>query len=220
MCVVIKKNSFLFGIRTTEYEACDRLSRDIQAQIVQRNAEPVQSEKYARISANTRLRLNQFTNELQQLSIRIKDVPLWVYFQITKQCKNLYYFLMEHLFRTIAEEERRRRQIETLQSKLIQLQTQFSNVNGAASISRTQLFHKQGGSLWNDNDDDDDDTLIQNSRPFATSGREQSVAELRQQQSRMLDDQEEGLDNLSKIISRQKQLAIRIGDEVEVQNGK
>lgn len=127
---------------------------------------------------------------------------------------------MEHLFRTIAEEERRRRQIETLQSKLIQLQTQFSNVNGAASISRTQLFHKQGGSLWNDNDDDDDDTLIQNSRPFATSGREQSVAELRQQQSRMLDDQEEGLDNLSKIISRQKQLAIRIGDEVEVQNGK
>lgn len=36
----------------------------------------------------------------------------------------------------------------------------------------------------------------------------------------MLDDQEEGLDNLSKILARQKQLAIRIGDEVEVQNGK
>lgn len=62
--------------RTTEFEACDRLSRDIQAQIVQRNAEPVQSEQYARISANLRLRLKQFTNELQQLSVRIKDVPL------------------------------------------------------------------------------------------------------------------------------------------------
>lgn len=66
----------LFANRTTEYEACDRLSRDIQAQIVQRNAEPVQSEKYAKISANIRLRLKQFTNELQQLGLRIKDVPL------------------------------------------------------------------------------------------------------------------------------------------------
>lgn len=128
------------------------------------------------------------------------------------------FFFVKH--RTIAEEERRRRQIETLQSKLIQLQTQFANVNGATSISRTQLFHKQGGSLWDDGDDDADDSLIQNpQQSFNSSGRAQTVAELRQQQSQLLDDQDAGLDNLSKILSRQKQLAIRIGDEVETQNG-
>lgn len=47
-----------------------------------------------------------------------------------------------------------------------------------------------------------------------------TVEKLRQKQTQILNDQDEGLENLSKIISRQKQLAIRIGDEVEIQNGK
>lgn len=53
----------------------------------------------------------------------------------------------------------------------------------------------------------------------AAGGSNYSVDELRKQQTRVLEDQNQGLDNLSKIISRQRELAIKIGDEVDVQNG-
>lgn len=36
----------------------------------------------------------------------------------------------------------------------------------------------------------------------------------------MLEEQDEGLDTLAKTISRQKHLALRIGDEVDEQNGE
>lgn len=80
-------------------------------------------------------------------------------------------------------------------------------------------MHKPGESLWDD-DDVEDDVLIPSTRPVGGFSNDQSVADMRQQQLRILNDQDEGLDNLSKIISRQKQLAIRIGDEVEEQNGR
>lgn len=75
---------------------------------------------------------------------------------------------------------------------------------------------KQSGTrLW----DDDDDVPMHGSYNAAAGGSNYSVDELRKQQTRVLEDQNEGLDNLSKIISRQKELAIKIGDEVDVQNG-
>lgn len=83
---------------------------------------------------------------------------------------------------------------------------------------------RHGSRLWDDDEDDDDedDELIQpvaTTGPGASSNQQYTVQELRKQQSRLLDDQDEGLDALSKIISRQKELAIKIGDEVETQNG-
>lgn len=111
---------------------------------------------------------------------------------------------------TYQETERRQRQIEVLQSKLIHLQTQFTNAPSEAN--REQLFRQSayaGGSIWEDDDGDDLPIVTQNA----------SVQDLRKQQTRILEDQNEGLEALSKVISRQKDIALRIGDEVEVQNG-
>ena len=46
-----------------------------------------------------------------------------------------------------------------------------------------------------------------------------AVRNVRAHQVRIMDDQNEGLEALSKIITRQKQIALQIGDEVDVQNG-
>ncbi|KAF2986719.1 hypothetical protein EK904_000219 [Melospiza melodia maxima] len=44
--------------------------------------------------------------------------------------------------------------------------------------------------------------------------------ELRQQQRRIIEEQDAGLDALSSIISRQKQMGQEIGNELDEQNGK
>lgn len=120
---------------------------------------------------------------------------------------------MDWYCRTREEEERRQRQIESLQSKFVHIQTQFTNaINGASS--RSELLKQSGSRLW----DDDDDVPIHGTYNAAAGGN-YSVDELRKQQTRVLEDQNEGLENLSKIISRQRELAIKIGDEVDVQNG-
>lgn len=101
---------------------------------------------------------------------------------------------------------------------------QFQDDN--ETTNRAILFQKSAPSLW-DGDDDDDvpfNAALPNAirvstaqRPVADSNL--SIQDLRRQQTRLLDDQDEGLDALAKIISRQKNLALRIGDEVGEQNG-
>lgn len=77
----------------------------------------------------------------------------------------------------------------------------------------------QGGNL-NDDDDDDDDEPMADFRPKSSSPYEPAtVDDLRKHQNRILEDQNEGLEALSKVISRQKNLALRIGDEFDEQNG-
>lgn len=58
----------IHSIRITEFDACERLSRDIQSQIVLRNREPRLSKEYSTISAGCRFKLKQFSTELQQLN--------------------------------------------------------------------------------------------------------------------------------------------------------
>lgn len=78
-------------------------------------------------------------------------------------------------------------------------------------------------SYWKESDDDDDDDEpLADFRPTSSSGSRDppTVDDLRKQQTKILENQNEGLDALSKVISRQKSLAIRIGDEFDEQNGK
>lgn len=72
-------------------------------------------------------------------------------------------------------------------------------------------------SLWEDDDVDDDDEAMVDVKP--SGNKKYSVQDLRKQQTKILEDQNEGLENLSKVISRQKHLALKIGDEVDEQNG-
>lgn len=179
-------HTLILSTRLTEYEACERLSRDLQSQLVLRNREPKLSNEYSRLSATIRVRLNQFSSELDQLSKKLE------------QSQRSYTLTSE-------EAERRQRQIELLKSKLIQLQKQFSDVGG--TTNRTNLL-ASGSRLWEGDDDDDIPVLNDN----------YSIGDLRKEQTRILEDQNEGLDALSRVISRQKELAIQIGDEVDIQN--
>lgn len=173
--------------RLSDLDACERLSNDIQSQLVARNRQGQLSREYSSISGQVRVRLKQLGSELEQLSNKLKYISGTL---------------------TSAEAERRQRQVEALQSKHVQLQKQFSTV--AASAERASLFASGNSRLFDD--DDDDAALI---KPEASY----TVADLRSQQTRILEDQNEGLDTLSKVISRQKVLASQIGTEVDLHNG-
>lgn len=123
-------------------------------------------------------------------------------------------------FRTIQEAERRNRQVETLTSQYVRLETQFISADRNEN-DRNELLNNGRPSYWHGDyeDDDDDDEPIADFRPKPSSAIEPTVDDLRKQQNRILDDQNEGLEALSKVISRQKNLARRIGDEFDEQNG-
>lgn len=124
--------------------------------------------------------------------------------------------VIEYFNRTEQEAERRQRQIETLQSSLIHLTTQFTNAVDK-DVQRNELLgNGHRPSLWEE--DDDEDEVMVDVRPTGSKNT-YSVQDLRKQQTKILDDQNEGLEALAKVISRQKHLALRIGDEVEEQNG-
>nr|CAD7602244.1 unnamed protein product [Timema genevievae] len=90
-------------------------------------------------------------------------------------------------------------------------------LDGASGILRSNLMHRPGpvfadmGTTGWGTDEPEDDR--------AQSEQHMSVNELRQQQQKMVKDQNEGLEILSKVISRQKEIAQTIGNEVDIQNG-
>lgn len=99
------------------------------------------------------------------------------------------------------------RNLEQLSSKKIQLNNRFQNT--ASSSTRSQLFDEASKRNKLYDDDDDDDEPIINNAP---------IEQIRSEQKQIIRQQDDSLDNLSKAISRQKQIAIRIGGEVDRQN--
>jgi syntaxin 8 len=92
-------------------------------------------------------------------------------------------------------------------TKKVQLNSRFQNTQGSASSSRSQLF--EAASKRNRLEDTDDEPIINSSAP---------VEVLRTEQKQIIKEQDHSLDNLSKTISRQKDIALRIGGEVDRQN--
>lgn len=180
-----------------EFENCERLSFEIHSQIQQRNKEVHTSEKYQNISGGIRMRLNQFNGEVRELKRKLREIS-----------RDL----------TTDELERRSRQIEALESKNIQLNNEFGKVgiDMYDSQERTELL-SPGGSLWQNHDDDDEPITGSSDREALLSNV--SIRKMREQNAKVLKEQDEGLESLSKIISRQKDIATRIYDEVENQSG-
>uniref|UniRef100_A0A182QCS3 t-SNARE coiled-coil homology domain-containing protein n=1 Tax=Anopheles farauti TaxID=69004 RepID=A0A182QCS3_9DIPT len=173
----------------TELDACENLSNDIQSQLAARNRENQLSREYGVLSGTVRVRLKQLGGELEQLQRKLGLISNTL---------------------TAGETERRQRRIEALQSKLIQLQRQFTYVEPEAT--RTALFGTDSRTRSVAfADDDDDPALIPSQSSY-------SVADLRSQQTRILEDQNQGLEALSQVIARQKVLATRIGGEVDRHN--
>lgn len=183
----------------SEFENCERLSVEIHTQIQQRNKEVPTSEKYQSISGGIRMRLSQFNGEVRELKRKLKEING----DLTRD-----------------EQERRRRQIELLESKNIQLGNDFGKMRSQEIQERAELLEPRR-PMWQNNVDDhgdDDEPLVGGSDREALLSKS-SIQIMREQNERVLQEQDEGLETLSKIISRQKDIATRIYDEVENQSG-
>jgi len=106
------------------------------------------------------------------------------------------------------EAERRTRQVERLQSNVVTLRHR----QDMQSSSGNAAFADAGTTSWGieeDNDDDDDEPPLD---------VQVSVRDLKAQNRVALQDQEQGLDELYKVITRQKAIAQTINTEVDHQN--
>lgn len=113
--------------------------------------------------------------------------------------------LLKNYSITESEHERRIRELERLCSEKVQIDLKFQN--SPATSSRSQLLSDATTrqALF----DDDDDKILTNTAPMET---------LRSEQIKIIDQQDKGLDSLSKVITRQKFLAQRIGTEIDDHN--
>ncbi|CAI6343076.1 unnamed protein product [Macrosiphum euphorbiae] len=181
-----------------EYESCEKLYREIEGLLNVRELEQKSSEKYVLYSSQVRLRLKQFTDEVQQLSHKLRGLA-------TSKAV------------TLDEEERRQRMLELLQSRNILLNQRFQNRNNSHTLERQELMRPSTSKAkktempttgWLESDDDDYD----DKQPLL------SEKVLKQQQQYLLKEQDDGLNELASIVSRQKNIAITISSEVDLQN--
>lgn len=179
----------------TEYDACEELFRSIMEQITARNKFPKASKAYAHHSSTVRLRLKKYSLDVQRLKSKVDDAL---------RSKTI----------TLEEAERRTRQIELLQSRDIQLQNLYHARTDTYANSRSNLFaptssaFADGGTTsWAA--DDDDEKLID------IGG---TVTDWKLEQDRILLEQDKGLEELCKVIARQKEIGQNIVNEVDYQN--
>ncbi|CAH1179470.1 unnamed protein product [Phaedon cochleariae] len=163
-----------------EYESCEKLYRDIMEQLTIRQKYSRTSDKYAQLSANIRLRLKQFNNEVDQLNKKL---------DVSAKSGNI----------TPAETERRTRQLEQLRTKEVQVQ---------------KVFHDQVVDKMKEDRRD----LIGASSSYLDVNTNASIDELKASQKKIIKEQNEGLENLSQIILRQKDIAHTISTEVDFHN--
>lgn len=183
----------------TEYDACEKLFREIMEQLTLREGEPRTSKVHASLSANIRLRMKQYTREVQQLKSKVEEAS---------KLRTI----------TFEEAERRTRQVEQLQSKNIQLQKLYEPHTNDYALSRASLlragssaFADGGTTSWAVDDDDDDD----DDKPLNV---QVSVSDIMSHQEQILKEQDKGLEELCKVIARQKEIGQTINNEVDHQN--
>jgi DNA-binding SARP family transcriptional activator len=66
-------NVHLILCRLTEHEACEKLYREIMEQLTVRSREQKTSQAYARLSSAIRLRMKQYSSEVQQLKDKLSE---------------------------------------------------------------------------------------------------------------------------------------------------
>ncbi|XP_011140265.1 syntaxin-8 [Harpegnathos saltator] len=179
----------------TEYDACEKLFREIMEQLTMRDSEPKASKVYASLSANIRLRMKQYTREVQQLKNKVEEAS---------KSRTI----------TFEEAERRTRQVEQLQSRDIQLQKLYDPRTKDYASSRASLlksgssaFADGGTTSWAADEDDEKPINVQ-----------VTVTDLVTHQEQVLKEQDKGLDELCKVIARQKEIGQSISNEVNHQN--
>lgn len=183
--------------RVTESQAVERTLFEIQTQIGQLrdgSSGLPHSHSKTELSKKIRLRLSQASGELNALVKKLDDNkgnPI-----------------------TRDELERRHRNLEKHQSQHFLLNKEFNALAGQSTIAGS-IIRPPGGSLWDDYDEagagGSSTSRSRDDEP--TDGAHNTL-----RREDMIRNQNEGLENLSKIISRQKSIALKISEEVNEQD--
>lgn len=174
----------------SQFEECSQMGHEILVKINERDKHSRTSVSYTKLSAQIRASMKKFSNDIAQLKMNL--IRLSTAYRITE-----------------GEMERRQILVNELISKEKKLNQAFNN-EGAAG-SRQNLMGHTSSSL----------PSTMPSNPWLDEPEEfRGLAnqDIRTQQQNLIEQQDEGLDALSKVISHQKQMAVDIGHEVDAQN--
>ncbi|KAI5711872.1 hypothetical protein M8J76_012991 [Diaphorina citri] len=162
---------------------------------------------YQTIVETLQQRNNQPKNsdEYSRISARIR-VQLKQYSNQVNQLKVQLQNVASSNSLTREEFERRQRLLEQLQSSSVKITNMYNN-RPSYSAQRNELFADAGTTGWGDDASDEESPLLG-----------ANIADVREQQQMMIAAQDQGLEALSKVISRQKNIALTISNEVDVQN--
>lgn len=174
-----------------EYEGCKRLHHQLLVQLNQRQQLGPKESQYVQLSANIRSGLEQLGQDVKHLKVVLDNAITW---------------------ETSPEEELQQRRIDydRLNSQLRGIREKFAN--STRSDVQTAVATSSSGSAWQDQD------LL----PGQSSSRDapMDAEALKQRKMEMLAQQDQGLEALSVTLSRQRELATQLGNEVEDQNSE
>ncbi|ESO98633.1 hypothetical protein LOTGIDRAFT_205331 [Lottia gigantea] len=180
----------------TEHDECSRKGQEIMEKINERNKHNRTSSQYTKLSAHVRSNMKQFSSSLNMLRQNLMRSS--ASYHITQR-----------------EVERRQMLVDNLTSKEKQLDQAFRNESGAGSYVRSPGKGDRSSLLGGETFGANDPWGI-GEEPDQFQGVTNSG--LQAQQQSVIQEQDRGLDALSSVIARQKQMALDIGDEVDQQN--
>nr|XP_014089471.1 syntaxin-8 [Bactrocera oleae] len=171
-----------------ECEACSALNQNILQKLELREKRQKNSLEYNRLTTAIQTELKQFEGEVKELNQKLK--------------------LLEDA-RSIEPDElyQRKQQVEALQNQLAQVNRKVTQDTRG---ERAELFAQPPNNL--------------NNRSASSNGsaspteNDSDVNALKQRQIDILENQNRGLEVLSQTISRQRNIASQLGNEVENQN--
>ncbi|XP_068007706.1 syntaxin-8 [Melanerpes formicivorus] len=170
---------------------------DAACQVAQETAERIQERNRYQRNGESSAKLNVVIRSLLQ-SLREK----------IEQLKELLLRAVSTRQITQLEGDRRQNLVDDLLTRQKQLQASYQSEGPGPDVTRSSLMSggvKRGVSNpW----------LLEESEETRGLG----FGDLRQQQRRIIEEQDAGLDALSSIISRQKQMGQEIGNELDEQN--
>ncbi|XP_070580920.1 syntaxin-8-like isoform X2 [Ptychodera flava] len=172
----------------SEYDRCERRAQEIMESINERNRLQRTGSSHSKISSEIRFALKNFSQDLNNL--RQNLIRASTSYHLTQR-----------------EVERRQVLLDNLVTKEKQLNDNFKN-DLQSNMGRTSLLHQGPGSSranpWDMDESEETSTM--------------TVSDIRQQQQHIIAEQDRGLEALSQVIARQKQMGEHIGDELEEHN--
>uniref|UniRef100_A0A3B4AYD8 Syntaxin-8 n=1 Tax=Periophthalmus magnuspinnatus TaxID=409849 RepID=A0A3B4AYD8_9GOBI len=171
------------------YDATCRLAQETAENIHERNRQQRTGGNPAKINMTLRANLQKLKQNISQLKEGLLR---------TSSSRRI----------TQAEADRRQNLIDDLLSREKQLNATFKGESSGAEVNRSSLMTGGNGEAaanpWLINETDETKGL--------------SFGEIKQQQQRIINAQDAGLDALAAVISRQKTMGQEIGNELDEQN--